>query len=589
MKMKILISGFILLVYLPITMGQMNSIIIENSYYPFSYPGSYMCLTKFTGRDKPLSPLKIRRIGGTGMFDLFKIELTRNGKVISDVQNIMRPEKYTLKSGADSLEICFQSPKIIRFKSTNIGFRLTTERTGQYMPINSKQARMVYSWPDYHKFIITSLREQILKQQKPDGNQSNYNAGLFLDFPAQKNEIVEIVLEEYISEWEPITYDKKFDECVLEAWRSYSQFVNKMPAVPSEFTQSVKEAVYLNWASIVEPRGFINRDAILMSKNWMSYVWSWDHCFNAIAMSHFNPKLAWDQMMVIFDKQDKIGCLPDAVNDKLIVWYATKVPIHGWAIKQMMKVEGAVSDTMLKEIYDPLSKWTNFYLKYRDENRNGIPQQNSGNETADNATVYDMGIPVESPDLCAHLIYQMDVLAEIAGKLKKNNDSITWKLKADNLQSLMIKHLWNGTNFIYKISENNQIVDRPFCFLSYMPIVISYRLPKEINDKLISGIEKYLITPKGIASESPQSKLYQSDGYWRGPIWAPVVHLMVTGIDNAGKKDLAKKVAYSFCKTVDGSGFSENFNAITGEGLYDPAYTWTSSVFISLAHEYGFN
>jgi hypothetical protein len=30
-----------------------------------------------------------------------------------------------------------------------------------------------------------------------------------------------------------------------------------------------------------------------------------------------------------------------------------------------------------------------------------------------------MGIPVESPDLCAHLIYQMDVLAEIAGKLKK--------------------------------------------------------------------------------------------------------------------------------------------------------------------------
>jgi glycogen debranching enzyme len=153
----------------------------------------------------------------------------------------------------------------------------------------------------------------------------------------------------------------------------------------------------------------------------------------------------------------------------------------------------------------------------------------------------------------------------------------------------MIKHLWNGTNFIYKISENNQIVDRPFCFLSYMPIVISYRLPKEINDKLISGIEKYLITPKGIASESPQSKLYQSDGYWRGPIWAPVVHLMVTGIDNAGKKDLAKKVAYSFCKTVDGSGFSENFNAITGEGLYDPAYTWTSSVFISLAHEYGFN
>jgi len=545
-----------------------------------------MCLSRFNG-GKSETPLVMRRIAGTGMIDLFGIELIKDGKTLSDVQYNMRPEKYTLKSGSDSLEICFESPEIIRFRSSNIGFRLTTKQKAQFMPISSKQARLVFALYNYHKFALTSLNGEIVPgKERSDENQSNYNAGLSWDFQPQKDHPAEIVLEEYISEWVPNTYSKKFDECRSDAWKNFDQLLNKMPAVPSEFVQSSKEALYLDWSGIVEPRGFIKRNAILMSKNWMAYVWSWDHCFNAIAMSYFDPKLAWDQMMVIFDQQDKIGCLPDAINDKQFVWLATKVPIHGWAIKQMMKVKGAVSDNMLKEIYEPLSRWTNFYLNYRDDNKNGIPQQNSGNETADNATIYDMGVPVESADLCAHLIYTMDVLAEIAGTLKKPNDSIIWKFKANNLQNLMIKYLWNGTNFVDRISESNQVVDKPLCFLPYMPIVISYRLPKEINDKLLIGIEKYLITPKGIASESPQSKLYQSAGYWRGPVWGPVVHLMITGIENAGRKDLAKKIAYSFCNTVKDNGFAENFDALTGEANSDPAYTWTSSVYLTLLFEY---
>jgi len=33
-------------------------------------------------------------------------------------------------------------------------------------------------------------------------------------------------------------------------------------------------------------------------------------------------------------------------------------------------------------------------------------------------------------------------------------------------------------------------------------------------------------------------------------------------------------------------GFAENFNAVTGEGMRDLAYTWTPSVFLTLAHDY---
>ena len=41
-----------------------------------------------------------------------------------------------------------------------------------------------------------------------------------------------------------------------------------------------------------------------MSKNWMTNVWSWDHCFNAMALCRDHPSLAWDQWMIMADFQD---------------------------------------------------------------------------------------------------------------------------------------------------------------------------------------------------------------------------------------------------------------------------------------------
>ena len=37
---------------------------------------------------------------------------------------------------------------------------------------------------------------------------------------------------------------------------------------------------------------------------------------------------------------------------------------------------------------------------------------------------------------------------------------------------------------------------------------------------------------------------------------------------------------------VSASGFAENFDAVTGEGLRDRAYTWTASAFLVMCHEF---
>ena len=59
--------------------------------------------------------------------------------------------------------------------------------------------------------------------------------------------------------------------------------------------------------------------------------------------------------------------------------------------------------------------------------------------------------------------------------------------------------------------------------------------------------------------------------------------LLLDGLRSCGREDRAREAAERFCELVTKSGASENFDALTGEGLRDRAYTWTSSVFFLLA------
>jgi len=46
------------------------------------------------------------------------------------------------------------------------------------------------------------------------------------------------------------------------------------------------------------------------------------------------------------------------------------------------------------------------------------------------------------------------------------------------------------------------------------------------------------------------------------------------------------RISRRFCDLCVREGFAENFDALTGQGLCDRAYTWTASVFLILAHEF---
>ena len=118
-----------------------------------------------------------------------------------------------------------------------------------------------------------------------------------------------------------------------------------------------------------------------------------------------------------------------------------------------------------------------------------------------------------------------------------------------------------------------------------MPIVLGERLPREVAERLAERIASHL-TPYGLATEHPDSPHYEPDGYWRGPIWAPATVLVEDGLRRAGHTGLADDISHRFRSLCETSGFAENFDALTGAGLRDRAYTWTASGYLLLAGDH---
>ena len=388
-------------------------------------------------------------------------------------------------------------------------------------------------------------------------------------------------VEDVPEEWKPVPRIFSYEESKAARQRDFEEFLKTVPAAPPEYGEARKLAAYINWSCIVKKAGLLKRDGMLMAKNWMCNIWSWDHCFNALALSGGSPELAWDQFMLMFDFQGESGRIPDCVSDTYAIWNFCKPPVHGWALSKMMEVM-ELTVPQLSEAYEKLSKWTNWWLIWRDGDGDGICEYHHGCDSGwDNSTAFRKHPVMETPDLAAFLILQMETLHQLVLKLGLPGEAVSWQDKADHMLDAMLRHCFDGVRPVALVSGTHEetVCDS---LLLYIPLLLGEKLPDGIRKSMVAALKDRFLTPYGLATEAVESPYYDPDGYWRGPIWAPSTLLLVEGLDRCGEHDLASEIARRYCDMAAASGFAENFDALTGEGLRDKAYTWTSSVFLML-------
>ena len=549
---------------------------------PFSTFGSYMAVAYFERYDSHRKGLYLKTVGGgTQGQDFCNIAPVFNGEVLSFKEEAS-PTSVTLTTENGSIEMCFPSADELRIRGKGVDFALFLEKPGGYSFAAKADKKTVIINFNVSKKIAVKVLQGAFDIISP-WDESGYGCSevKVTALCDPETGMFEIAVTDFYNSYKPLDCSLSFEQCLLESEKKYNSWMAKTPAVPLQYAAAAEIAMYLIWSSSVSPRGLFKRNVVLMSKNYMNSLWSWDHCFNAMALAFIDFDLSWNQFMVPFDFQDIEGNLQDAMTDRSYVANFVKPPVHGWTLRRLMETSD-IGDEKLKEIYEPLCRWTDWWFAYMDFDSDGIPQYMHGNDSGwDNSTAFRFGTPVESPDLAAFLIYQMDVLSDIAEHLDKKSESDLWREKADKTLQLFIDKQSDGKIF-YAVKNGEEEWIQTDSLINCLPVLLGKRLPEGIRRGLVEKI-KLFITDYGLATEKPDSVHYTSDGYWRGPIWAPPTLIVVDGLIAMGENDLAKEIAVKFCDMCARSGMAENFNALTGEGLRDLSYTWTASVFLILA------
>lgn len=395
-----------------------------------------------------------------------------------------------------------------------------------------------------------------------------------------------VAVEDVGEGWIPQKRTYDYERCKNNMRRSFEEFAASMPQVPDGYAQAKRTAAYVNWSCLVEKEGLLKRTAMLMSKNVMCNVWSWDHCFNAVALSYKNPELAWEQFMLPFDYQDAMGALPDSVSDAYVPRAFCKPPVHGWALSEMMK-HMELTGQQCRQAYEKLEKWTLWWLEYRDSDGDGICEYCHGHDSGwDNATAFLEPGNIALPDLAAFLILQMETLADLAERLPEKEAAVRWRKRSEKMLSDLTGRCFEEGKPVAYLGRKHKKIQTDSLIL-YLPVLLGKRLPEKLQKSLAAVLKgPKFRTENGFATEALDSPYYAYDSYWRGPVWAPPTLFLVQGLDRIGERELARQTAKAFCDMVAQSGCAENFDARSGEGLRDRAYTWTASVFFILAQEY---
>ena len=398
----------------------------------------------------------------------------------------------------------------------------------------------------------------------------------------------EVVVEEFGSTRAPYrslpSSELSFEQVVASAADGFAGFLDAVAPWRDADTPAAELAGYVLWSAVVSPDGFLSRPAVLMSKHWMDKVWSWDHCFNALALAGL-PALAWDQFRLVFDHQDDAGALPDSVAHSEVLRNFVKPPVHGWALHRLRRTSGDPAVDELLDVYRRVARWTRFWLDGRRAPGSELAHYQHGNDSGwDNATTFGPERVVESADLAALLVLQLRELARLAADLGRPADAEGWQSAADRMLAALLDRLWTGERFVAQspLSGRTWTSDS---LLDLVPIVLGEELPEPVAGALAARVAEHL-TEHGPATELPTSTHYRADGYWRGPVWAPSTLLIEDGLRRAGHVGLADDVSRRFRTLCEASGFAENFDALTGAGLRDRAYTWTASGYLVLAADH---
>ena len=115
------------------------------------------------------------------------------------------------------------------------------------------------------------------------------------------------------------------------------------------------------------------------------------------------------------------------------------------------------------------------------------------------------------------------------------------------------------------------------CFLPLFGQLASDKQAQKIISTLEEWMkQEFLLVP----STSPFDPNYESQRYWRGPIWPHVNWMICEGLKNYDRHDLSQIIRMQTLELISKLGFHEYYHPLGESGLGGESFSWTAAVYL---------
>jgi hypothetical protein len=382
-----------------------------------------------------------------------------------------------------------------------------------------------------------------------------------------------------------------------EAQRIMTKAVNMNVVYSPEFKR-VAPTVSRAWSA-----GPINRGPVFFN---------WDTMLQSLLAAYESKEVAYDGVMTILEQIYPDGMMPAVVGSYLETPDRSLPPLEAYCVMKLYRRFG--DKELLRKALPYLMRKQDWYLPKCDGNGDGLVEPYSfkvkvsaerrrridkidrllpygigfGNlqgakysTGTDNGPAFDdMEFDEKSQTgkmadvgLNALLVLEAQIIAEIAGILKKKPEQARFLKMAAEIGERINERLWDDRAKIYKNRYwNGKFNDTlgPVCFYPMLAGIASKQQAKAL-------VEKHLLNPREfwgkfvIPTVSRNHPAFKEQDYWRGRIWGPTNYLVFDGLRRYGFKKVAREFAK---KSWDlfmqeyrkDSHIHECYNAVTGDG-----------------------
>lgn len=388
-------------------------------------------------------------------------------------------------------------------------------------------------------------------------------------------------------------YVPDFDAVVDAARARWQAWFEAVPTVPEAYCSQYYFAWWVLGINLIRLYFHPQHEGMIPSKRGYVGVWNWDSYFHAIALRHIDIETARNQFRILLSHQLDNGMIPDVIQDHGALSHSTdygidaditKPPLTAWAVWKLYEADG--DKAFLDEIYDDLARAQKWWFAEQDSDQNGLCEYaHPYSSGLDNSPLFDMGAPLESPDLSAYLILQYDHLAKIALALGREDESQQWTQSAEGLTQRLLALRWDDSaGYFWAWREGQPVsVRTPF---NLFPLITG-RMPQAVAQRLVN----HLTDPAQFWARFPVPTVAQDDAkydpntMWRGPVWLNVNYLLIDGLKRAGFAELAHDLRR---KTLDmvlrQPDIYEYYHPQTGEKPPKAVscFGWSAALFIDL-------